>query len=100
MEIGNILNQGPQKAEKLDDVKTARNRATNAYAKTAPNDSVDVSSKAKLLLKLRDSYNKLPDAKSADQANDVKDKLKNGTATLSSEEIVSSILQGTLFEAV
>jgi hypothetical protein len=100
MEIGNIQNQAPQKAEKLDEAKTARNRAATAYAKADRNDSVDVSSKAKLLLKLRDSYNKLPDAKSADQASSVKEKLQKGTAGLSSEEVVSSILKGTLFEKV
>ncbi len=100
MEIGNIQNQGPLKAAELKDVKTARNRATNAYAKAERNDSVDVSSKAKLLLKLRDSFDKLPEAKSADQVKDVKEKLEKGTAPLSSEEIVRSILKGTLFEAI
>ena len=100
MEIGNIQNQGPLKAEELKEVKTARNRAINAYAKAERNDSVDVSSKAKLLLKLRDSYDKLPEAKSTDQVKDVKDKLEKGTVRLSSEEIVSSILQGTLFEVI
>jgi hypothetical protein len=100
MEIGNIQNQAPQKADELKEVKTARNRASNAYAKADRNDSVDVSSKAKLLLKLRDSFEKLPEAKSADQAKDVKEKLEKGTHALSSEEIVSSILQGTLFEVI
>ena len=100
MEIGNIQNQGTLKAEELKETKAVRNRATNAYAKADRNDSVDVSSKAKLLLKLRDSYDKLPEAKSADQAKEVKEKLAQGTTALSSDEIVSSILKGTLFEVL
>jgi anti-sigma28 factor (negative regulator of flagellin synthesis) len=100
MEIGNIQNQGPLKAEELKEAKSAKNRAVNAYAKAERNDSVDVSSKAKLLLKLRESYDKLPDAKSAGQTAELKEKLEKGTVHLSSEEIVSSILQGSLFEVI
>ncbi len=100
MEIGNIQNQAAPKAEELREAKPARSRAVNAYAKAERNDSVDVSSKAKLLHKLRDSYDKLPEAKTADQVQDVKDKIEKGTVHLSSEEIVTSILKGTLFDIV
>ena len=98
MEIGNIQNQGAPKAEELKETKSARTRATNAYAKAERSDSVDVSSKAKLLHKLRDSYDKLPDPKNDAYVKDVKERLQKGTVSLSSEEIVSSILQGTLFK--
>ena len=100
MEIGNIQNQGPQKAEELRETKPARNRAIDAYAKAERNDSVDVSSKAKLLHKLRESYDKLPEVKADQQVKDVKENLDKGTLRLTSEEIVSSILKGTLFEVV
>ncbi len=100
MEIGNIQNQGAPKAEELKEAKALRSRSINAYAKAEQGDSVDVSSKAKLLHKLRESYDKLPDAKGDSDVAVAKEELESSTVKMSSEEIVSSILKGTLFEVI
>lgn len=100
MEVGNVNNIGPQKADELKEARLVRNRAVNAYAKADQKDSVDVSSKARLLHKLRDSYDKLPEAKNDQQVKEIKEKLEEGVHKLSSEEIVSSILKGSLFDVI
>ena len=100
MEIGNVHNPVTQKAEELRETRPAARKAAQAYSQTERKDSVDVSSKAKLLHRLRESYDKLPDAKSAEEAKEARAKLEEGVHKLSSEEIVSSILKGTLFEIV
>jgi len=100
MEIGNIHNPATQKAEELREARPVSKRAAQAYSQVERKDSVDVSSKAKLLHRLRESYDKLPDAKTSDQVKELQAKMEEGVHKLSSEEIVSSILKGTLFDIV
>jgi hypothetical protein len=101
MEISNIPKIQAQKAEETQKVKRVPPKAgSSAYAANKAEDQADISSKARQLLQLRESYRKL-DAKEDDKAvKQTQDKLEQGVTKLSSEEIVSSILQGTLFEVV
>lgn len=82
--------EDPAKVQKT----TAAHKAVKAY-KTEPSraDSVDISSKSRLLQKLRKSFDDV-EAAQAEKKN-----LVNVTA-LSSEEIVHSILRGTLFDTI
>jgi hypothetical protein len=100
MEITNIPKLTSQKAEETQKVKVPQ-RADNPYATAkATEDSADISAKARQMLSLRESYSKLEQKESTD-IKKVQQKLEeSGVRKLSSEEIVSSILQGTLFEAV
>jgi hypothetical protein len=100
MEVSNVNNLGSQKAEGLKETRLANSRSVNAYAKAGQKDSVDVSSEAKLLHKLRTTYDKLPEATSNVKAQDVKERTEQGVTSLSSEEIVTGILKGTLFEVI
>ena len=99
MEVTNVPKFAPQKAEESQKVKAPARSAVNAYATTKTQDSVDVSSKGRLLLNLRESYDKVPKKEAAD-VQQIKEKLDKGTPALSSEEIVASILKGTLFEVI
>lgn len=82
--------EDPSKTQKT----TAAVKAAKAYSSTgtAGTDSVNISEKSRLLQKLTKSYQEL-EAAQAPKKNLVP------IATLSSEEIVSSILKGTLFES-
>ncbi len=101
MEVNNIPKVAPQKTEESQKVKAPARSGVNAYAATTtPKDSVDVSSKGRLLLSLREKLDKLPDEKSAVDVKELKEKIDKGIHKLSSEEIVASILKGTLFEAI
>ena len=101
MEISNIPKLPAQKAEETQKVKVPPKAGSNAYAANKASDQADISSKARQLLQLREAFRKL-DAKedSAQDVKQVEQKLEQGVSKLSSEEIVSSILQGTLFEVV
>ena len=100
MEVGNVHNTGPQKAEELRESRPVGKKAANAYAKVEQKDSVDVSSKAKLLLKLREAYDKLPEVKSDRDVKEMKEKVEKDVLDMTSEDLVNSILKGTLFEIV
>ena len=99
MEIFNIPKVSAQKAEETQKVKIPPKTGSNAYAAENATDKADISSKARQMLQMREAYRKL-DAKEEANLQEVKDKLEEGVHKLSSEEIVSSILQGTLFEVV
>lgn len=104
MEITNIPKLPAQKAEESQKVNRIPPKAgSSAYAASKAADQADISPKARQLLQLREAYRKL-DAKEEDQvkveALKVEEKLEQGVTKLSSEEIVSSILHGTLFEVV
>lgn len=99
MEVRNLPNIATQKAEESQKVKAPARTAVNAYATTNTQDSVDVSPKARLLLNLRESYDKIPQKEQA-TVEQIKEKMDKGTPTLSSEEIVASILKGTFFEVI
>lgn len=96
MEIPIVPKSSLYKAEDPAKVQkpTAAHKAAQAY-KTEPSksDSVDISSKSKLLQKLTKAYDEI-EVKQAEKKT-----LVNVNA-LSSEEIVHSILRGTLFEIV
>ncbi|HOO55991.1 MAG TPA: hypothetical protein PLN69_04155 [bacterium] len=96
MEIGNIHNIGPQKTDELKEAKPVKNQAAGSYSIADRGDSVDVSSKAKLMQNLRSKYDKLPET----NTDNLAEKLESGVYSLSAEEIVSSILRGTLFEVI
>jgi hypothetical protein len=99
MEIGHIPKLAPQKAEESQKVKVPIKSGVNAYGAAQSEDSAKISAKARLMLSLRDSYRKLED-EDGKKVVKVEEKLAEGLHKLSSEEIVSSILQGTLFEVV
>lgn len=99
MEIGHIPKLAPQKAEESQKVKVPIKSGVNAYGEVKGEDSAKISSKARLMLSLRDSFRKLEN-EDEKKAVKVEEKLEEGVHKLSSEEIVSSILQGTLFEVV
>jgi anti-sigma28 factor (negative regulator of flagellin synthesis) len=102
MEITNIPKLPAQKAEESQKVNRSPPKAgSNAYAASKAADQADISPKARQLLQLRESYRKLDDAKEEKvEAHKLEEKLEQGVTKLSSEEIVSSILHGTLFEVV
>jgi len=100
MEVGNVHNIGQQKADKTGEAAKVRQQAANAYAKAEVegNDSVSVSPKAKLLHGLTEKYESITERTAELQA--LKEKVQNGSYQLSAEEIVSSILKGTLFDVI
>ncbi len=96
MEIGNIKNHNaPQKTEEPRRTASFRKSvATTAYAAVGSGDSVDVSTTAKLLQRLRESYEKLSaEAVSTETRNTL-------SARMSSETIVDSILDGALIDKI
>ena len=99
MEIGHIPKLAPQKAEESQKIKAPIKSSVNAYGEVKGEDSAKISSKARLMLSLRDSYRKLENADEK-KAAQVDEKVKEDLHKMSSEEIVSSILKGTLFEVV
>jgi anti-sigma28 factor (negative regulator of flagellin synthesis) len=102
MEVGNVQNIGPQKTDDLRETTRVRKDAVNAYAKVekAEGDSVAVSSKAKLLHNLRENYDKTDEKAEIARVQELKDRIQQGTHELSAEEIVSSILRGSLFDVI
>ena len=100
MEITNVPKIPAQKAEETQQEKRVPPKVgSNAYAADKAKDSADISSKARQMLSLREAFKKL-DTKEEAKLQDIKENLEEGVHKLSSEEIVSSILQGTLFEVV
>ena len=74
----------------------SRTPAENASGDTTGNDKLSLSAKARTLSKLRNAFENLPD--NAVAVQDIKTKIaEHGAVTLSAEEIVASILHGTLF---
>ena len=87
----------PSRAKNVEKAKTATTAKDNSYSVS---DALNLSPKAKLMQGLRTEYGKLTDAGGA-KAEEIKQKLtEQGPTAMSSEEIVSSILQGTLFETL
>ncbi|MEW5945589.1 MAG: flagellar biosynthesis anti-sigma factor FlgM [bacterium] len=62
----------------------------------AVSDSVSLSSRARLLQHLRARYDELPDVRK-EKVETLKERIKEGTYKLDNEEIVRSILTGSLF---
>jgi hypothetical protein len=88
------------KVEEPNRVKMPLRPIADAYRKVGESsDQVQVSSKGKLLLSLRESYSKLDEAKPTVGSQEIAKKLESGKA-LNPEEIVNGILQGTLFQSV
>ena len=100
MDIGNVNNLGPAKADELKETPKVRSKAVNAYAKAEEvgGDSVSVSSKAKLMHTLREKMEIIPDESA--KVKELREKIQSGSYELSPEEIVHSILSGTLFDAL
>lgn len=89
--------------QKTETPKTQAVNAKKAYAagaaKKADSDAIQISSKSKLMQKLRTQYDGL-EKNEMIKAAEVREKLEDGTLKLSSEEIVQSILHGTIFETI
>lgn len=90
---------------KIDE--TSRPQATDkskvaAYGKTlvgAESDALNLSPKARLMQSLTATYDKLPGNEA--KVDEITRKInESGSHALSSEEIVSGILKGSLFEAI
>lgn len=93
----------PTKPEDAARAKALDNKAKSAvYDKMnidSQNDRLNLSPKAKLLSTLRTAYEKLPDNQV--KVTDIKQKVADtGTPALTANEIVTGILQGTLFAAL
>ena len=97
MEVTNVPNLAAQKADESQKVKVPA-KSASAYAAAKDADKADISSKARQLLSLREAYKKLDDK--AEKLDAVQESQDRGVQELSSEEIVDSILKGTLFEVV
>ena len=102
MEVQNLSQLNTLKADEAKKAQLPLRPISNAYRKiTAESDQVEVSGKGKLLLSLRESYNKLDTPSTAEQLQNIQKKLEDGKSlNLNSEEIVSSILRGTLFQVI
>lgn len=89
------------KSDEVGKIQT-KSKAAAAYGKSASvseEDKLSLSANARLMQSLRTAYGKLPTSQG--NVNQVKSKLaEGGSVILSSEEIVTSILQGTLFQAL
>ena len=103
MEMPNVPKVPVTKTDETNKVKGADRVRAEAYGKVAAGsdeDRLNLSAKAKLMQTLRTSYDKLPDT-NREAVETVKQKIADeGSVALSSEELVASILQGTLFEAL
>jgi anti-sigma28 factor (negative regulator of flagellin synthesis) len=87
----------PGRTKAVEKAKTATTAKDRSYSVS---DALNLSPKAKLMQGLRTEYGKLTDVGGA-KAEEIKQKLADqGTSAMSSEEIVSSILQGTLFQSL
>lgn len=100
MEVNNVQNLAARKTEESQKVKAPSRSGVDAYAATKNRDSADISAKGRTLLNLREKYDKLPEEKGDAQVQQLKEKVGEGLHKLSSEEIVASILKGTLFEVI
>lgn len=101
MDAGNINNLGPSKSLEVRDAAKVRQKTVNAYAKTAADskqDSVAVSSKAKLMHGLRERLKTLPNEE--ERVQHLKQQAESHTLELSPEEIVEAILKGSLFDVI
>ena len=100
MEIPYLPKTGLNKPDDSGRVELAKQKRVVATDKLTPQtDEVSLSSKAKLMANLRTQYDKLDDNQS-ERVNDLKDRIAQGTHNLSSEEVVTAILSGTMFAAV
>ncbi|HOY62776.1 MAG TPA: flagellar biosynthesis anti-sigma factor FlgM [bacterium] len=90
---------------KADTAKTSAVNSAKAYKNAGPqkaaaqSDAVEISSKSRLMAKLKASYSELEKA-DAEKTKQIKEKLDLNTLELSSEEIVTHILKGTLFDSI
>jgi len=89
-----IATKKPEDAVKVEPTQA---RKVSDGGKTALTDTVSLSSRAKLLQHLRAKYEDLPEVRK-DRVEDLKRRVEEGTHRLTSEEIVKTILQGTLFQ--
>ncbi len=100
MEVPFIPDNSIQKAETR---KPGAVQAQKAYGATAPkkaeSDGFEISSKSRLMQKLRAGYDEL-EKKDEQKVAEVKDRIANKAYELDSEQIVAGILSGTLFETI
>ena len=102
MEIPFVPNTGTGKAESaktsaVNSVKAYKNAA--ARKPEAKSDAVEISSKSRLMAKLKASYAELEKA-DAEKVQKIREQIETNTLELSSEEIVNHILTGTLFDTI
>lgn len=90
---------------KADTAKTSAVNSVKAYKNAshqkvaAQSDAVEISSKSRLMAKLKASYSEL-EKTDAEKTRQIKEKIELNTLELSSEEIVTHILKGTLFDSI
>jgi flagellar biosynthesis anti-sigma factor FlgM len=100
MEIPIIPSNLVQKTEMLKAPVAGSRKTSSAYsANKAESDAIQISSKSKLMQKLRKQYSDL-EKQDKVKVSEIKDKLEKGTLELTYEELVTGILSGTLFETV
>lgn len=68
-------------------------------ARKAESDAVQISSKSKLMQKLRTTYSEL-EKKDEEKVREIREKLDGSPLEMSSEEIVTNILKGTMFDVI
>ncbi len=100
MEIPFIPQSSAQKIDTSKAQAVSTRKASSAYSSSASaSDAIQISSKSKLMQKLRAAYSELEKADSQKSA-DVKQQLEKESIANNSEDIVNSILKGTIFDSI
>jgi len=84
-------------AEKTIPVRN--DQKVNGFSDKLSADEVNVSSQAKLMHNIRKKLDEIDAVNREQKVAELKEKMAEGLHKLSSEEIVTEILRGTLFEA-
>jgi hypothetical protein len=102
MEIPYIPQTSPQKVDSAKVQAVNAKKAAGAYsaAKKSASDEIQISSKSKLMQKLRASYGNLEKADEAKAPELRKITVDDKMVKMSSEDIVHGILRGTIFEVI
>ncbi|MFA6448540.1 MAG: hypothetical protein WCX65_03645 [bacterium] len=102
MEVPFIPQNSPQKLDSAKTQAVGTRKVANAYsaAKASATDEIQISSKSKLMQKLRASYAELDKADGSKAPELKKISIDDKLVKMSSEEIVHGILKGTIFETI
>jgi hypothetical protein len=102
MEVPFIPQSTPQKVDSSKTQAVNAKKAAGAYAakKSDTSDAIQISSKSKLMQKLRASYSELEKADASKGQELKKIQIDDKILKMSSEDIVHGILKGSLFEAL
>ncbi len=100
MEVPFIPKAVTAKTETAKPAPVAQKKAAGAYAANkAGSDEITISSKSKLMAKMRASYSDL-EKKAADKVVGAKEEVEKHAMEMSAEDIVHGILKGTLFDTI